>query len=163
MTTYHTPEQLVTELFNLLKQRPEGVTMDVATLGTLEGNGYAIGGFVQEWDSFNALAYRIVDDLPALLEDEDFFKDVERRVAKHLDEIRDRGYLGAWYEHGELFIDVVEVWECLCGDADAEYRGLFAGRRRMAIRKGFENEQDAIGHVCDRVTGGYETIRLAVA
>ena len=156
MNAFH-PEQLVTELFTLLKQNPDGATLDVETLGAgAEHDGYAIGGFVQEFDGFGALVYRIVDDLPALLNSEEFYGDVERRVSKHIDAIRERGYLGAWYEHGELFIDVVEVWECLCGKDDV----LADSRLRLAKRKGFENEQDAIGHVCQFVAGGYETIPL---
>lgn len=159
MNAFH-PEQLVTELFTLLKQQPEGVTMDVTTLGAQEGNYYAIGGFVQEFDGFNALAYRIVDDLPALLNSEEFYGDIERRVSRHIDAIREHGSLGAWYTNGELFIDVVEAWECRgCSPADAEVQ-VGTTTRRLAIRKGLENNQDAIGHVCDRVAGGYEEIPL---
>lgn len=156
---------ITTELFNLLRQRPTGVTMDVTTLSPQEGNYYAIGGFVQEWDGFHALAYRIVDDLPALLDDKDFFNDVANRVEKHWEAIKEHGSLGAWYANGELFIDVVEAWDCRCdeGTQHSDPNSLGTGCAKMAVRKGFENNQDAIGHVCERVAGGYETIRLAVA
>lgn len=126
--------------------------MDVSTLGAQEGNYYAIGGFVQSFDGFGALLYRIVDDLPALLNSEEFYGDVERAIAGNLDAIREHGSLGAWLENGELFIDVVEAWDCRCDVNDAT--------RRFAVKQGHKNEQDAIGHVCHRIAGGYETIRL---
>ncbi len=155
------PEQAVTELLTLLKQRPSGVTMNVETLGVQEGNYYAIGGFVQAFDGFNALAYRIVDDLPALLDSEEFFGDLERRFSRNWDAIKEHGCIGAWYEHGELFIDVVEAWDCRCNEADQGIDKLGTTVVRLAIRKGHELGQDAIGHVCDRV-GGYETIPVEV-
>ena len=151
---------ITTELFNLLKQQPSGVTMDVSTLGAQEGNYYAIGGFVQAFDGFNALAYRIVDDLPALLDDRHFFNDIATRVEKNLDAIKEHGSLGAWYEHGELFVDVVEAWECRCNEREHTDLNIGTGVKRLAIRKAHELGQDAIGHICDRVAGGYETIKV---
>jgi hypothetical protein len=158
MNAFH-PEVLATELLTLLKQRPTGVTMDVTTLSPQEGNYYAIGGFVQEWDGFNALLYRIVDDLPALLNEEEFYGDLIRRITKHIDAIREHGSLGAWYANGELFIDVVEAWDCRCNEPEHVDLNIGTGVKRLAIRKGYENQQDAIGHVCGRV-GGYEEIKL---
>lgn len=152
------PEQIVTALFTALKHNPEGCTINVSTLANSPIGVYAIGGFVQEIDGFNALAYRMTEDLKRLLDEEEFYGDIVNRVTRHIDAIREHGYLGGWYEHGELFIDVVECWTCEHGDADAEYRGLTAGRARQAIRQAHTNKQDAIGHVCDSVPLGYETI-----
>lgn len=154
------PEVLATQFLSLLKQRPSGVTMDVTTLSEREGNYYAIGGFVQSFDGFGALVYRIVDDLPALLDSEEFYGDLIRRITANIDAIREHGCLGGWYENGEFFVDVVEAWDCLHNDEDAKYRGLTDGRGRMAVAQAHKNEQDAIGHVCTGVHGGYETIPL---
>lgn len=157
------PEVLTTELLTLLKQRPEGVTMDVETLSPREGNYYAIGGFVQTYDGFGALLYRIVEDLRLndLLNSEEFYGDLSNRISVYLDQIREHGCLGAWFENGELFIDVVEAWECRCNEAEhANPEALGTGVARLAVRQAHANKQDAIGHVCDRVDGGYETIYL---
>jgi hypothetical protein len=152
------PEQAVTELFTLLKQRPSGVTMDVNTLGAQEGNYYAIGGFVQSFDGFNALAYRIVDDLPALLNSEEFYGDIERRISRNWEAIQEHGSIGAWYENGELFIDVVEAWDCLHNSGVTNEE--FSARGRTAVAQGHVNKQDAIGHVCVGVQDGYESLYL---
>ena len=151
---------ITTELFNLLRQRPSGVTMDVTHLGVQQGNYYAIGGFVQSFDSFNALAYRIVDDLPALLDSEEFFNDISNRVERNWDAIKEHGSLGAWYENGELFIDVVECWDCRCHEADQGIGKLGTTVVRLAVMQAHRNEQDAIGHICALVDGDYETIYL---
>jgi hypothetical protein len=152
------PEVLTTNLFTLLKHNHAGVTMDVETLSEREGNYYAIGGFVQSFDGFGALLYRIVDDLPALLDSPEFYGDVERRIASNLDAIREHGCIGAWYADGELFIDVVEAWDCLhnAGVTDEE----FSARGRTAVAQGHVNKQDAIGHVCIGVQGNYESLYL---
>lgn len=147
-------EQLTTALFTALKRDPSGATLDANDLSREAWGVYAIGGFVQSFDGFGALLYRIVDDLPALLDSEEFYGDVERRIASNLDAIRERGHLGAWYEHGELFIDVVECWDCRCHIGDQT--------KRLAIRKGHENGQDAIGHICALLENNYETIPVEV-
>lgn len=152
------PEQIVTALFTALKHNPEGCTIDVHTLGGAPEGSYLIGGFVQEIDGFNALAYRMTEDLKRLLDEEHFYGDIVNRVTRHIDAIREHGFLGAWYEHGELFIDVVEAWECKHGDSDAFKTGLVYARGREAVRQAHRNKQDAIGHLCDGITLGYETL-----
>ena len=145
-------EQLVTKLFTALKRNPAGATIDVHDLSREPWGVYTIGGFVQAWDGFGALLYRIVDDLPTLLNSAEFYGDVERRIASNLDAIRAHGHIGAWYEQGELFIDVVEAWECRCHIGDQT--------KRLAIRKAHELGQDAIGHICALLEDDYETIKV---
>ena len=158
----HHPEVLATTLLTALKHNPAGATISVRTLSNAPENVYAIGGFVQSFDGFNALLYRIVDELnlKTVLDSEEFYGELSNRIERNIDAIREHGYLGAWFEHGELFVDVVECWSCLCGDKDTKHGELYDGRRRMAVAQAHRNQQDAIGHLCDQTPLGYETIYL---
>jgi hypothetical protein len=153
-------EQLVTALFTALKRDPSGATIDANDLSREASGVYAIGGFVQSFDGFGALLYRIVDDLRALLDSEEFYGEVERLITRNLDAIREHGHLGAWYANGELFIDVVECWECRCHEADQGIGKLGTTVVRLAVMQAHRNEQDAIGHVCATEEGNYRTIYL---
>lgn len=144
-----TPKKLARLIASNLKRNPAGVTLNVATGEAPEPGYFAIGGMIQPYGNFGALYYEPTTSLD--------IEALETTLRKHWPLIELVGHVGAWRdgdaEDGDLFIDSVYRIECEC---DTE----FIAGRNIAIDLGKQKRQIAIGHVCDRVEDGYETIKL---
>lgn len=144
-----TPKKLAGIIARNLKKNPAGVTLEVAT-GTPPAPGYfAIGGMIQPFSEFGALYYEPTTTLDV--------EALESTLSAYWDQIQLVGHIGAWRDgdadSGDLHIDSVYRVDCEC---DTDY---VAGRN-FSHKLGKRNGQIAIGHVCDRVEHGYETIEL---
>lgn len=156
ITKAHIPAGLISTILDAMDANPNGGTLNIHTRLAPDNGHYAIGGYAQAWDSFNALFYTIADKPLNLVRDDEFWRELASRIQKHWHEIHRAGHIGWWATNGEFFVDAVEILPCK-HNTDAT---IFETQhiRSVAMANGLDNQQDAIGHVC--TDGTYQEIQL---
>lgn len=141
------PKKLAAAIMRNLKRNPDGFTIDAATLAAPEPGYLAVGGMIRRYGEFDALVHSPGGAIDAAT--------LEAIIDQHGGQIEANGFIGAWLDGGELFIDSVLTIPCACESLG----GPSAASFDAAINLGRQNNQIAVGHVCDAV-GGYRTITL---
>lgn len=144
-----TPRKLAALIQKRLQANPAGFTLDVATGKEPEPGYFAVGGMAQPYGHFGALYYT-----PGTSIDQ---AELIELIERNWETIQVSGHVGAWVDglgqQADLFIDATYLIRCDCGTD-------FTAARNGAIYLGKKNAQVAIGHVCNSVKSGYETIKL---
>jgi hypothetical protein len=141
------PKKLAAAILRNLKRSPDGFTIDAETLAAPKPGYLAVGGMIRRYGEFDALLHSPGGAIDA--------ETLEAVIDEHWQEIQTTGYVGAWLDGGELFIDSVLAIPCACESLG----GPSAASFDAALQLGRQNNQLAVGHVCDAV-GGYQTITL---
>lgn len=150
------PAGLITEILDAMEANPYGGTINVHNRHKPDNGHYAIGGYVQEWDSFGAMFYTIADKPLNLVRDDEFWRELASRIQRNWLAIHRVGHIGWWSTNGEFFVDAVEILPCKHNSKTTILENQHI--RSVAMANGIDNQQDAIGHVC--TNGKYEEISL---
>ena len=151
-----TTARLIEALLINIRNNPAGGTISLDTLKPAMPGYYAVGGYVQEFDSFGALFYSITDNPTSDQFANEFWESLTPRIMRNWDAIQEANNIGYWYTNGELFIDVVKTTPCFHDDTSSTIKHDHV--RALAMTAGIANQQIAIGHVC--TDGTYEEITL---
>ena len=144
-----TPRQLANLIAKKIKTNPKGFTLDIHTGKEPDSGFFTVGGMVQAYGHFNALYYTPSTNIDTA--------ELIQQLERYWPILQEVGHIGAWVDGqdsmADLFIDSTYLIQCDCGTD-------FQAARNAADYLGRKNQQHAIGHACDTVKDGYETLPL---